>query len=173
MAFFLLWMGKTLETEVCSLPLCIRRGWSASAQAGFHSTELVLVLAVLGALVATSAPFFISYYQSARLKVAAEEVAAFLNQGRQLGIRENVGICMQRGSASALHYYVGSACTGAAAASLALPESITVTASANPIAFDHLGAATPTTTYTLTNARDGQSLLVTVAVSGRVTIKAP
>ena len=150
----------------------IRRGRPSFEQAGFSATELVVVLAILGILTATAMPLFIRYYQGARLKVAAEEVAAFLNQGRQLGIRENAGVCVQR-APTAMQYYVGSpvggACTGTTAATLTMPETITLTASANPITFDYLGAATPTT-YTLTNAQDGQSLRVTVAISGRIRI---
>ena len=141
-------------------------------QAGFSAIELAFTLGVLGLLVATSVPMFLTYYQGARLREAAEETAAFLNQARQLGIRENIGVCVQR-AAGAMHYYPGSsvaACTGTAAASLALPSGITLTASANQIVFDYLGAATPGTTYTLTNTQDGHSLRVTVATSGRVKV---
>lgn len=135
-----------------------------------------MVLVTLGILTASATPLFIGYYQGARLKVAAETLATFLNQGRQLGIKENAGACVHR-SSTTLHSYLGTAvagaCPGAPVATLTMPAAITVTGSVNPITFDYLGAVIAPTSYLLTNAQDGRSLLVTVAITGRISIKAP
>ncbi|MEK7446145.1 MAG: prepilin-type N-terminal cleavage/methylation domain-containing protein, partial [candidate division NC10 bacterium] len=66
-----------------------------TAQAGFSLAELLVVIAVIGILAAMTTPFFISYYQSAGLKAAAEELVTFLNQGRQIAIKENQSVCVQ------------------------------------------------------------------------------
>ena len=137
--------------------------------------ELVLVMAIVGILTALATPLFITYYQASRLRVAAEEVAAFLNQGRQLGIRENVGVCVHITS-TAMHFHMGS-CAGTtwvgagtdAAGNVQVPEGITLTTTANPV-FNYLGTATPAATYTVTNPQDGHTLRVSVAASGRISI---
>ncbi len=154
--------------------------------------ELALVLAIVGILAALAMPLFLTYYQASRLRVAAEEVAAFLNQGRQLGIKENVanpGVCVHITS-TALQYRLGS-CTATvlcpptpappciwlgpgtdANGNIPLPQGITLTTKggADPI-FNYLGAATPAATITVTNSQDGQAVLVKVAASGRVSIE--
>src|SRR5688572_25646381 len=80
-----------------------RQGWSMTfgerfagrRQMGFSTTELIVVCGILGLLAAVSVPFFVTYYQSAALKAATEEVAALLNQGRQVAIKENQSVCAQ------------------------------------------------------------------------------
>jgi len=146
------------------------------ARAGFSLAELALVMSVIGLLTALAFPLFITYYQSSRLRAAAEEVAAFLNQGRQLGIRENTGTCVHI-TQTALQHRLGTNCTAAArigpgtdeAGNVRVPSGLALSASANPV-FNHLGAASPGATITLTNAQDGRALRVIVAVSGRVRI---
>lgn len=138
--------------------------------------ELMVTLVIVAIMAAISTPFFITYYQSARLRAAAQEVAAFVNQGRQLGIRENAGVCVHITS-TAVQHYIGSSCTGAAwigpstdaTGKLKVPDEITLSATADPV-FSYLGAANPGATITVTNSQDGHVLHVTVAVSGRVTI---
>ena len=58
-----------------------------SGQAGSSIGELALVLAIVGILTVLATPLFLTYYQGSKLRVAAEEIAAFLNQGRQLAFR--------------------------------------------------------------------------------------
>ena len=138
--------------------------------------ELALVMGITAALSVLATPLFINYYQASRLRVAAEEVAAFISQGRHLGIRENTGACVHIGSAT-LQHRLGSTCTGPArvgpgtdaAGNVSLPEHITLSSTAHPV-FNHLGAANSGATITLTNSQDGHSLRVTVAVSGRVSV---
>jgi len=142
---------------------------------GFSATELIVVCAILGILAAVSVPFFIRYYQSAALKAATEEVAVFLNQGRQVAIKENQPVCVQR-TTSALQLRVngcsGTTWVGAgtdSSGNLKLPTGFTLASTADPV-FSYLGAASPAATFTITNARDGRTLTVAVSASGRVTV---
>jgi Tfp pilus assembly protein FimT len=143
---------------------------------GYTLTELAVVLGVLGSLTALAAPSFLTYYQASRLRVGAEEVAAFVNQGRQLGIRQNVGVCVHITS-TALQYRLGSSCAGAAwvgpgtdaSGNMPIPEGLRLTTTADPI-FNYLGAATPAATIKVTNTKTLQTLSVVVSVSGRVRV---
>ena len=145
-------------------------------QAGFSIMEIALVVAIIGITAVLATPLFVRYYQAARLRVGAEEVAAFLNQGRQIGIKENVGICAQV-TATAMKYRLGD-CTGAtwvgpgtdAAGNIAVPDGIVLTPPAADPVFNYLGAASPIATYTVTNSQSGDVLHVFVTASGRVTI---
>lgn len=145
------------------------------AQAGFSLAELLVVVAIIGILALVSTPFFLRYYQSARLKAGAEEVAAFLNQGRQLAIKENTNVCVHI-SSTQMHYHLVN-CSGTtwigpgtdASGNINVPAGVTLTNTADPV-FSYLGAATPAATYTITNPQTGGTLTVTVAASGRVSI---
>lgn len=142
--------------------------------------ELALVVGIIGILAALATPSFLSYAQASRLRVAAEEVAAFINQGRQLGIRENVanpGVCVHITS-TAVQYRLGSCAAAAwlgpgtdAAGNVKVPDGVTLTAlnGIDPV-FSYLGAANPGATITVTNSQTGATLPVTVAVSGRVRV---
>ena len=142
---------------------------------GFSAIELMLVCAIFGILGAISMPFFLTYYQSAGLKAATEEVAAYMNQARQLAIKENQSVCVQR-TTSALRLRVNG-CAGTtwvgpgtnASGDLNLPTGFTVTSTADPV-FSYLGAASPAATFTVTNTANGRTLTVAVSASGRVTL---
>ncbi len=144
--------------------------------AGYSVVELALVMAIVGLLSVLATPLFLTYYQASRLRVAAEEVAAFINQGRHLGIRENNGVCVHI-TPTAMHYHLGS-CAGPrwfgpgtdAAGNIPVPQGITLATTDNPPVFNYLGAVTPAATYMLTNSQDGSTLRVFVAASGRVSI---
>jgi prepilin-type N-terminal cleavage/methylation domain-containing protein len=143
---------------------------------GYSLTELAVVLGILGSLTALATPSFLTYYQASRLRVGAEEVAAFINQGRQLGIRQNVGVCVHITSA-ALQYRLGSSCSGTAwvgpgtdsSGNIRIPQDLSLTTTADPI-FNYLGAAAPAATITVRNTKTKQALSVVVSVSGRVRI---
>ena len=151
---------------------------SRTAESAYSLTELALVLAIVGIMASLATPSFLTYYQGARLRAAAEEVAAFINQGRQIGIRENVGVCVHS-TPTAMHYHIGN-CDEAtskwigpgtdAAGNIALPAGITLSSPPNPPLFSYLGNATPAATYTVTNSQTGATLQVVVAASGRVSI---
>jgi Tfp pilus assembly protein FimT len=160
----------------------LRHHWK-TAEAGYSLVELALVLTIIGTLGVLATPFFLSYYQASRLRVGAEEVAAFVNLGRQLAIRQNSGACVHIGSAT-VQYYVGGtvsggACTCACSAwvgpgtdatgNAKLPQGIGLSANTDFV-FSYLGAATPASTITVTNSQTGATVHVTVAASGRVSI---
>jgi Tfp pilus assembly protein FimT len=143
---------------------------------GYTVAELALTCGLIGLLAAISVPFFLSFYAAARLRVAADEVAAFVNHGRQLGIRENTGVCVHIGP-TALQYRLGSSCGGPAwlgpgtdaAGNIAVPHGITLTTTAHPI-FTYLGAAVPAATITVKPSAGDAALRVSVAASGRVSV---
>jgi type II secretory pathway pseudopilin PulG len=169
--------------------MATRRYWQGKTQAGYSVGELTVVLAIVGVLSVLATPFFLSYYQASRLRVGAEEVAAYINQGRQLAIKENIGtpgVCVHIGS-TALQYGLGSCTTTVLCAvipvspciwlgpgtdtngNVRLPSGITLTTTADPI-FTYLGNASPGGTVTVTNTQTSQTLHVSVALSGRVSI---
>jgi prepilin-type N-terminal cleavage/methylation domain-containing protein len=144
-------------------------------QAGFSMAELLVVCAIVGILASTSVPFFLRYYQSAALRAATGELAAFLNQGRQIAIRVNQPVCIHTATGS-IHFHING-CAGItwagpntdAAGNLKVPPGFTLTSTADPI-FNYLGAATPAATYTVTQGTTGRTLRVTVATTGRVLV---
>lgn len=138
--------------------------------------ELLVAVAIIGILAAISAPYFLTYLQSARVRAAAQEVATVLNRARQLAISTNHNVCVQVPSVTALQYRLAS-CTGdvwagpgtTAAGHIAVPAGITLTTSADPL-FSYLGNATPGATYTVTDTQSGKTRQVALAASGRVSI---
>ena len=148
----------------------MRRG-----HAGYTVIEMLLVLGIIGILTLIATPTFLGYYQGAQLRVAAEEVAAFLNQGRQLAIVQNGSICVHS-SSTAMHYRQGT-CAGTtwtgpgtdASGSIAVPAGITLSATADPI-FNYVGGNTTGATYTITHTQSSTLVHVVVALSGRVSI---
>ena len=146
----------------------------ALSRAGFSLAELTVLLAVIGVLFSLSLPAFISYYQGAQVRAAAAEVAAYLNQGRQLAIQRNQSTCVHI-TATTLHYHLGTCAAGAVwlgpgtdgNGEIPVPAGITMTPTANPV-FTNLGATAPAATVTVTHG--SYSLRVIVSASGRVTV---
>jgi prepilin-type N-terminal cleavage/methylation domain-containing protein len=142
---------------------------------GFTAGELVVVMAIVGILAATSLPWMINYWRSATLKGGAEELAAGLNRGRQLAISQSRNVCVE--VVGNRYRYRLNDCVGApwpgpgtdATGFYGMSNNVGVAANQNPI-FGYLGAANPGATFTVTNPQDGATLLVVVAVSGRVRI---
>jgi Tfp pilus assembly protein FimT len=160
--------------------MAVRRYWVD--RMGYSVAELAIVLGIVGVLSVLATPLFLSYYQSSRLRVGAEEVAALLNQGRQIAIKENTGLCVHIAS-TAVQYYVGSSVAGGqctvtglwkgpgtdSAGQIAVSDGVALT-TASDLAFSYLGNATPASAVTVTNSQSGQALTVSVALSGRVSI---
>jgi Tfp pilus assembly protein FimT len=143
--------------------------------AGYSVLEILLVVGIIGILTVIATPTFLGYYQGAQLRVAAEEVAAFLNQGRQLAIVQNGSVCVHSTS-TAMHYRQGT-CAGPtwtgpgtdASGSIAVPAGITLSATADTI-FNYVGGSTTGATYTITHTQSSTQVHVVVALSGRVSI---
>jgi Tfp pilus assembly protein FimT len=150
-------------------------GGPAQNQAGFSLAELTVLLAVIGALFSLSLPAFITYYQSAQVRGAAADVAAYVNRGRQLAIQLNCSVSVVT-NPSAIQYIQGGNCptpgvwrgSGTdAGGNIPVPDGIALAASATPV-FNNLGAAAPAATLTVTHG--SSSLSVLVSASGRVTV---
>ena len=165
-----------MEPGTRSLRSCYRRRSRAERpehQDGFSLPELVVFLAVLGILLGLSTPYFLNYYRTSEVRGAASNIAAHLNQARQLAIQQNPSVCVHITTPS-MHYHLGS-CTGGVwlgpgsdgAGNIAAPDDITLTTTADPV-FTNLGAAAPAATYTV--ARGTTTLTVTVSASGRVLV---
>jgi len=137
--------------------------------------ELLVVIGIMGTVTATSVPWMITYWRSATLKAGAEELAAGLNNGRQLAISQAQRVCVE--VVNNQYRYRLTGCGGAAWTGpgsgangfFTLANNIGVTTNANPV-FDYLGAANPGATMTVTNPQGGVALSVVVSVAGRVRI---
>lgn len=140
---------------------------------GFSLAEISVLLAVMGTLCALALPGFLSYFQTAQVRAAAEDVASQLNLGRQMAIQRNQSVCVSIGG-SALQYHLGS-CSGSLLTgpttdrygNASTQEGITLTSTGNPV-FSNLGAAAPAATITV--SQGSKTLTVTVAASGRVSV---
>jgi type II secretion system protein H len=142
---------------------------------GFTAIELLIVIAIIGVVMATSVPWMLTYSQSATLKAGAEEMAAGLNRARQLAISQNQNVCVEV-TAAKYRFRVGSCGAGVwtgtgtgADGFFALANRVTVASNANPV-FDYLGAANPGATLTVTNPEGGATLGVVVSPAGRVRV---
>lgn len=161
---------------------------------GYSLAELVVVIAVIGALVGLGMPTFLSYWRASTLRGGTQEVTAVLNQGRQLAIRENQTVCIQSNVTpgtygTQLRYLLGTSCTatqtcvvtsnvapciwtGAGTDSngyVTLSNSMQVAAPTTNVTFSYLGAAQGGT-FLVCNPNDTVShATVTVASSGRIS----
>lgn len=146
-----------------------------SSRAGFSLAELSVVLAVIGILFSFALPAFINYYQTAQVRGAASDIAAYVNQGRQLAIQSNCSVSVafapagisftRQANCQTPGVWLGPGTN--AAGNIPAPDGISISATANPI-FTNLGAAAPASTVTVTHG--SYSLHVSVSASGRVTV---
>jgi prepilin-type N-terminal cleavage/methylation domain-containing protein len=146
-------------------------------QAGYSLVELIIVVALISIVSSLAVPTFLSYYQTAKVRAAAQTVSAILNQGRQLAIRNNlttVATCITTTTIT----FTQTTCGGAtipvvgltgAGNSIRLPEGINLITTGTAT-FTNLGAATPGAIYTVTDPVSTRTLTVSVAASGRITI---
>jgi Tfp pilus assembly protein FimT len=155
---------------------------------GAGLTELLVSAALVGLVTAVSVPTFYSYVQGGALKAGAEELAALMNLARSVAIKENTRVCVNRdhGGSNRVRLLIANAHPCAAVANfygaggrgfdprvdaagwIALQNHVTVTAATAEVVFTALGAAAPGGTYTV--AKNGRTLSVVVAPTGRVSI---
>jgi len=141
---------------------------------GYSAVELTVVVAIIGVLMAASAPFFLSYLRTSALRGGAEEMASVLNRARQIAIRDNTSMCVTNDGTRVrfrIATCAGTVWTGPgtdATGFVTLANSITV--GAQNVVFTYMGTATAPATYTVTNPRDGHTMSVAVTAAGRVSI---
>ena len=143
---------------------------------GFTLIELIVVVAIMGILVAVGAPFLTTYYQARVLRAGADEMFTILNSARYQAIKQNTSICVAL-SSNKVQYLVGG-CGGAvwtgagtnSAGFITLQNTMQVSAATASVVFTNLGAASTAGTYTVRNPANGNTLTVTVAGSGRITV---
>jgi prepilin-type N-terminal cleavage/methylation domain-containing protein len=155
----------------------MRRRQARRRQAGFTLVEVLLAVAIIGIISAIATPMLLSYYQGAQVRVAAEQVTTFLNQGRQLAITQNGPVCVHI-SQTAMHYHLGTCGAGAtwigpgtdAAGNFPVPAGITLSPLNANVSFNYLGGTIAPATLTITHTASEQMANVVVALSGRVSI---
>ena len=153
----------------------VSHGVFVRGRRGFSVIELLVVMAIISLITATSTPLMMSYWRGATLKAGAEELAAGLNRARQLAISQSRRVCVQ--VAGNQYRYWLNACGGTPwtgggsdlTGFFRLANNVGVTTNGNPV-FDYLGAANPGATLTVTNPQGGASLTVAVSVAGRVRV---
>jgi prepilin-type N-terminal cleavage/methylation domain-containing protein len=152
---------------------CLRNRPALGA-GGFTAIELLVVVAVIGIIMAASAPSLLSYLRTSRLRAGAEEMTTVLAQARQLAIKDATTMCVTN-NGSRVQYRVGT-CAGTvwtgpgtdSAGFIQLANNITVTA--GQVTFSYIGTAPVAGTYTVADPHDGRTLSVVVASSGRISI---
>ena len=143
---------------------------------GFSLAELLVVMAIISIVSATSVPWLITYWRAATTKAAAQELASGLNSARQLAVAKAQSVCFEV-SGSQYRFRLGG-CTGtiwtgpgsSADGLFRLANNIALTTNVNPV-FDYLGAAVPGATLTVTNPQGSLSRTVVVSPSGRVQVQ--
>jgi len=155
---------------------------------GAGLTELLVSAAIVGIVTAVSVPVFYSYVHGGALKAGAEELVGLMNLARSVAIKDNTRVCVKRDRAGSnrVRLLIAHADPCAAVASfygahehgfdsridasgwITLQNNVTVTAATADVVFTALGAAVPGGTYTV--SKNGRTLSVVVAPTGRVSI---
>jgi Tfp pilus assembly protein FimT len=146
-----------------------------SRQSGYSFVELVITVGMILVVTTWAMPSFLRYYRTARVRAGAQVVSAYLNQGRQLAIKTNSPVCVSSTATSI--QFKQTNCAGtvinvaglvSTAGTIRPPDGISL--SSTSAIFGNLGNATTAGTYTVTDTASSQTLTVTVAASGRITI---
>jgi prepilin-type N-terminal cleavage/methylation domain-containing protein len=158
--------------------------WRVSGQTGFSATELVVVVAVIGILMAASTPFFISILRTSALRAGAEQMATILGQARQRAIRDNTSVCVKvaTGADLVLNGPVVRYRDGTCGAVLIepgmegngfirLPNNIEAGPAGQSAVFTYIGTAAAAATFSVRNPQDGSTLSVCVVPSGRISVR--
>ncbi|MBI2217382.1 MAG: prepilin-type N-terminal cleavage/methylation domain-containing protein [Candidatus Rokubacteria bacterium] len=164
---------------------------------GFSLAELIVVIAVIGALAVLGMPTFLTYWRTSTLRAGAQEAVTVLNSGRQLAIRENQWLCIlgdvTAGTYGAkLRYIVatGASCSGTQKCAdngntapciwtgpgtdgsgyMTLANRMQVKAPETTVKFSYLGAANPAGSFFVRDPDNtGACARLAVAASGRIT----
>lgn len=148
--------------------------------------EILVVLALIGIVSAVALPYFLMYWQSAKIRTAAEELAAIMNEARQTAIAHNCSLTVLQ-AADRVQFQLSTGCPQPsycaslpcnwrgpgtdANGNFRLAADMQVSAASASLVFDYLGGAVTPATYTVRDPRTGRTLSVIVARAGRVTIQ--
>lgn len=154
----------------------------ARDKAGFTLAELMIVMGTIAVLATLSGFLFLNYLNSATLRGGVDELATVIGRGRQLAIAQNSKVCVeQAGSIVRYHIATNNPCNAAVwigtgtsgDGSIALSNTVEVSATTANVVFNRLGGAETAGTYTVRYPPTGQTATVVVSSSGRVTVNAP
>src|SRR5918996_894119 len=149
---------------------------------GFSMTEIIVVVAIIGIIMAVSVPALWTYFRTAALRAGAEELVTVLNGARELAIRMNTTVCVVN-NGTTVQYRVGS-CAGTVwtgpgtdgAGNVRLSNGILAGGTPN-LCYSYLGAGTANpapcvnqAAFTVTNQAGGM-MNVAVATTGRARIQ--
>ncbi|PYN33110.1 MAG: hypothetical protein DME01_19510 [Candidatus Rokuibacteriota bacterium] len=146
---------------------------------GFTLAEIIVVLAITGALATLVTPALSSYARTAALQAAARELATSINLGRQVAISRNTTVCVEVASLTNIRLrtggcggaiWTGPGTDGSGAIKISDSSTLQISTTAN-VVFTNLGAASPAGTYTLTNPVNNGTRTVVVAATGRVSVR--
>lgn len=145
---------------------------------GFTLAELMVVLAITGALATLVAPTLLSYARTAALQAAARELATSINLARQIAISRNTAVCVELAAPAYLRLKTGGCSgpvwTGAGtdgSGAIKISDSAFHVSTTANVVFTSLGAASPAGTYTVTNPVSNGTRTVVVAATGRVSVR--
>ena len=146
---------------------------------GFTLAEIIVVLAITGALATLVTPALSSHARTAALQAAARELATSINLGRQVAISRNTTVCVEVASLTNIRLrtggcggaiWTGPGTDGSGAIKISDSSTLQISTTAN-VVFTNLGAASPAGTYTLTNPVNNGTRTVVVAATGRVSVR--
>jgi Tfp pilus assembly protein FimT len=147
-------------------------------------TEIIVVVAIIGILMAVGLPALWTYFRTAALRAGAEELVTVLNGARQLAIRMNTTVCVTNDTTN-VQYRVGTCAapvpwTGPGtdgAGNLRLSNGVVAGGTPN-LCYGYLGAGTNLVAgcansgvFTVSNPGGGATLTVLVASTGRARIQ--
>jgi Tfp pilus assembly protein FimT len=150
---------------------------------GFSLIEIVVIMAVIGAIALLTIPMFVTFTQAQRTQGAARQLVALLNQARQLAITRNTFFSVEvqstpQGAQVRFCWGPVTPCptsnvwTGPGTRAdgwMTFPNRDRIPV-APSITFSSLGAATPAGTLRVQNAEGTSCLDVVVSPAGRIRI---
>jgi prepilin-type N-terminal cleavage/methylation domain-containing protein len=154
---------------------------SLRASAGYSFIELSVVIALIAIISAFAVPSILSYIEAEKIRGAARDIVALMNEARQLAITRNITYSVegQTSPMNQLRFCSGSVTPCPPAAVWVAPatnangwiriDNVSLVL-AQPITFTALGAAAPGGRLRVQQERSANCLDVVVSGSGRVQI---
>jgi prepilin-type N-terminal cleavage/methylation domain-containing protein len=153
---------------------------------GFGLTELIVVVALIGVMGLLATPSLLTYWRSSSLTAGTEELASVMHRARQLAIRRNASVCVERNSTTTLRFRAGT-CAGTILAGMGtdansaglITDSTGLISISNGVqlggagsaVFTNVGGASTTGTFSVTDPKTSRSRNVQVTSTGQVIIQ--